>query len=183
MKRISIALIALSFCILPSSAQQLTRFAVVDLPKVYTVFYRDSKVVRDFEERSARVQSEIDRMSAEVQSLQAAKLDADAAGDHDRALRLETDLYKKSDFLREYYRVKTAELEDQKKKMSQSNSFLQQVYDEIKLVAESEGLWLELWANSSGSSSILWYSPTVDVTDKIIQNLPLYRAYARSSTI
>ena len=34
-------------------AQQLTRFAVVDLPKVYAAFFRDSRAVRDFEDRSA----------------------------------------------------------------------------------------------------------------------------------
>jgi Skp family chaperone for outer membrane proteins len=32
---------------LSAQAQQLTRFAVIDLPKLYTVFYQDSKVVRD----------------------------------------------------------------------------------------------------------------------------------------
>jgi len=169
LKRILIALASFILSILPLSAQQLTRFAVVDLPKVYTVFYRDSKAVRDFEERSARVQSEIDRMSAEIQSLQTAKLDADAARDQEKSLRLDTEIYKKSDFLREYYRVKTAELEDQRKKMTQSSSFLQQVYDEIKLVAESEGFSLVM--NLKESSSILWYSPTVDITEKVIQNL------------
>jgi outer membrane protein len=118
-------------------AQQLTRFAVVDLPKVYTAFFRDSRVVREFEERSARVQAEIDRMTAEIQRLRGTLVDAEAQGDEERALRLQNDIYKKSEFLREYYQVKTAELEDQKKRLSQSGSFMEQVYDEIRFIAES----------------------------------------------
>ena len=150
-------------------AQQLTRFAVVDLPKIYIAFFKDSKAVRDFEERSARVQADIDRMNAEIQALQKSKLDAVAAGDQQKALGLDSDIYKKTEYLKEYYRIKTAELEDQKKKLTQSSSFLQQVYDEIRIVAESDGYSMVL--NLKDSSGILWYSPTVDITDKVINNL------------
>jgi outer membrane protein len=150
-------------------AQQLTRFAVVDLPRVYTSFFRDSRAVREFEERSARTQAEIDRMTAEIQNLRNSQLDAEAQGDEAQALRLQNEVYRKSEFLREYYQVKTAELEDQKKKLSQSGSFLEQVYDEIRFIAESEGYSMVL--NLKESTGILWYSPTVDITDKLIQNL------------
>jgi outer membrane protein len=152
---------------LPS--QQLTRFAVVDLPKVYVAFFRDSRAVREFEDRSARVQAEIDRITAEVQSLKSRQLDAAARGDSEQAMRLENDLYRRSEFLKEYYKTKTAELEDQKKKLTQSGSFLDQVYDEIRFIAESEGYTMVL--NLKENSGILWFSPTVDITDKLIQNL------------
>ncbi|GHT63078.1 outer membrane protein [Spirochaetia bacterium] len=150
-------------------AQQLTRFAVVDLPKVYTAFFRDSRAVREFEERSARVQTEIDRMTAEIQRLRSSHLDAQARGDQTQALRLENEIYRKSEYLKEYFQVKTAELEDQKNKLTQSGSFLDQVYDEIRFIAESEGYSMVL--NLKEKNGILWYSPTVDITDKLIQNL------------
>jgi outer membrane protein len=60
-------------------------------------------------------------------------------------------------------------LEDQKKKLSQSSGFLEQVYDEIRFIAESEGYSMVL--NLKENTGILWYSPTVDITDKLIQNL------------
>ena len=151
------------------TAQQLTRFAVVDLPKVYVAFFRDSRAVRELEERSARVQSDIDRMSKEIQELRSKHADAVLEGDQSQSLRLESEINKKSDFLREYYSVKTAELEDQRKKLSQSGSFLEQVYGEIRYIAESEGYSMVL--NLKENTGILWYSPTVDITDKVIQNL------------
>ncbi|MCL2763081.1 MAG: OmpH family outer membrane protein [Treponema sp.] len=151
------------------SAQQLTRFAVVDLPKVYTAFFRDSRAVREFEERSARVQTEIEKMTREIQELQSRRADAVLEGDQSVALRLENEIYRKSEFLREYFTTKTAELEDQKKRLSQSSAFLEQVYGEIRFIAESEGYSMVL--NLKESTGILWYSPTVDITDKLIQNL------------
>ncbi|MDR1575933.1 MAG: OmpH family outer membrane protein [Treponema sp.] len=150
-------------------AQQLTRFAVVDIPRVYTAFFRDSRTVREFEEKSARIQSDIDRMTAEIQDLKSRQADAALRGDQGETSRLEGEVYRKSEFLKDYYRVKTAELEDQKNRLTQSSTFLDQVYDEIRYIAESEGYSMVL--NLKENKGILWYSPTVDITDKLIQNL------------
>ncbi|MDR0376913.1 MAG: OmpH family outer membrane protein [Spirochaetaceae bacterium] len=164
------ALICFLFVLLGRSmeAQQLTRFAVVDLPKVYSSFFRDSRAVREWEERSARIQADVDRMKEEIQSLQSAQLDASAAGDEARSLRLENDIFRKSEYLKEYFRIKTAELNDQKSKLAQSGTFLDQIYNEIRLIAESEGYSMVLNKENAG---ILWYSPTVDITEKLINNL------------
>jgi outer membrane protein len=161
----------LAACFLTTSlySQQLTRFAVVDLPKVYTAFFRDSRIVREFEERSAAVQSEIDKMTREIQELRSRRIDLVNQGDQAGALRLENEIYRKQEFLREYYTVKTAELEDQRKKLAQSDSFMEQVYAEIRSIAESEGYTMVL--NLKENTGIIWYSPTVDITDKVIQNL------------
>lgn len=168
-KKLGLLLALLYMAIMGASAQQLTRFAVVDLPKIYTAFFKDSQAVRDFEQRSARVQADIDKMSAEIQALQKSRLDAASAGDQEKVLSLDSEIYKKTEYLKEYYRIKTAELEDQKKKLTQSDTFLKQVYDEIRIVAESDGYSMVL--NLKESSGILWYSPTVDITDKVINNL------------
>jgi outer membrane protein len=168
-KRVLLFLVINAAACLGLSAQQLTRFAVVDLPKVYTAFFRDSRAVREFEERSARVQADVDRMTREIQDLKSKQADAALRGDQSESLRLESEIYRKSEALKDYYRIKTAELEDQKRRLSQSSTFLDQVYDEIRYIAESEGYSMVL--NLKESTGILWYSPTVDITDKLIQNL------------
>jgi outer membrane protein len=168
MKKIVLFLIA---CFLATSlySQQLTRFAVVDLPRVYAAYFRDSRIVREFEERSAAVQTEIDKMTREIQELRSRRADLVNQGDQAGALRLENEIYRKQEFLKEYYTVKTAELEDQRRKLAQSDSFLEQVYAEIRSIAEGEGYSMVL--NLKESTGIIWYSPTVDITDKVIQNL------------
>ena len=154
---------------LTAEAQQLTRFAVIDLPRVYMAFFRESRAVRDFEERSARVQADIDRMTNEIENLRIQRVNAQAQGNQEYALRLDSEITRRSDFLKEYYRTKTAELDSIKNRLTQSDVFLEQVYDEIRYVAESEGYSMVL--NLKENNSILWYSPTVDVTDKVIKNL------------
>ncbi|MDR3171157.1 MAG: OmpH family outer membrane protein [Treponema sp.] len=168
MKRVMVLVLVLGLGF-QAAAQQLTRFAVVDLSKVYIAFFRESRAVREFEERSSRVQVEIDRMTREIQELKNTQFSAETRGDRSEALRLENEAYRKSEYLKEYYRVKTAELTDQKNKLTQSGAFLEQVYDEIRVIAESEGYSMVL--NLKENTGILWYSPTVDITDKLIQNL------------
>jgi len=165
MKKTIFILIA---CFLTTSlySQQLTRVAVIDLPKVYSAFFRESRIVRDFEERSAAIQSEIDKMTREIQELRSKRIELVNQGDQAGALRLENEIYRKQEFLREYYTVKTAELEDQRRKLAQSDSFLEQVYGEIRSIAESEGYTIVL-----NPKETIWYSPAVDITDKVIQNL------------
>jgi outer membrane protein len=169
LNRVALVLLAAAAVRVSLPAQQLTRFAVVDLPRVYTAFFRDSRAVREFEERSARVQNDIDRMTKEIQDLKSRQADSVLRGDQNESARLESDIYRKSEFLRDYYQTKTAELEDQKRKLSQSNTFLDQVNDEIRYIAESEGYSMVI--NLKENRGILWFSPTVDITDKLIQNL------------
>ena len=69
----------------------------------------------------------------------------------------------------EYYRTKTSELESMRNRLTQSSSFHEQVYDEIRFVAEREGFSMVL--NLQDNNGILWYSHTVDITDRLIQSL------------
>jgi outer membrane protein len=166
-KRILIFLVLNVSCIL--YAQQLTRFAVVDMPKVYTAFFRDSQAVRRFEEKSSKVQTDIDKMTKEIQELKSRHADALLKDDQTEVLRLDNLIYRRSEYLREFYQTKTAELENEKRRLMQSGSFLNQVYDEIRYIAESEGYSMVI--DLKQNPSIIWYSTTVDITDKLIANL------------
>jgi len=150
-------------------SQQLTRFAVVDLPKVYVAFFRDSRPVREFEERSARVQNEFDRRTRELTELKGRHSEAVLRGDQAEANRLDAQVYRMSEAIIDYYQTQMAILDDQKKRLTQSGAFLDQVNDEIRYIAESEGYSIVL--NLSDNKGILWFSPTVDITEKLIQNL------------
>ncbi|MCL2271572.1 MAG: OmpH family outer membrane protein [Treponema sp.] len=150
-------------------SQQLTRFAVVDLSKVYVAFFRDSRPVREFEERSARVQNEVDRRTREILELRGRHSEAVLRGDQTEANRLEGQIYRMSEALGDYYQTQTAILEEQKRRLTQSGAFLDQVNDEIRYIAESEGYSAVL--NLSDNKGIIWFSPTVDITERLIQNL------------
>ena len=166
-KRIFIFILIIVSSFLYAQQQQLTRVAVVDMPKVYTAYFKDSRAVRQFEEKAAKVQSDIDKQTKEIQDLKSRHADALLRDDQSEVLRLDNLIYRKSEYLREFYQTRTAELENEKKKLMQSGSFLDQVYDEIRYIAESEGYSMVIEKNNN----ILWYSNTIDITDKLITNL------------
>ena len=169
MKKLCLLVIACFGIGMAAEAQQITRFAVVDLPQVYMAFFRESRAVREFEERSARVQAEIDRMTGEIQTLRINMVNAHAQGNQEQALRLEAEVNRRSDFLREFHRTQTAALEAQRVRLTQDDAFLGQVYDQIRFIAESEGFSMVL--NLHDNNGIVWFSPTVDITDRLIRNL------------
>jgi outer membrane protein len=151
-----------------TGAQQLTRFAVIDLDKVNVAFFKDSQAYRDFETQTAKVNRDIEQMTKEINGLKSAMYEAESKGDRDLALRLNSEAYKKSEFLKEYHRVKSAELADQKSRLNQSDSFWKRINDEIRFIAESEGYTMVLNAKDP---NIRWYSVSIDITDKVINNL------------
>ena len=169
MKRPVFALIFALGALASLPAQQLTRFAVVDLARVYSAFFLQSGPVRQLEADAASIQAEINRMSQEIQQLQSARLNAIAAGNQSQALQLENDIRGRTEFLREFHTVRTAELESRRRALAQADEFLGQVYSEIRAVAESEGFTMVL--DLGTTPGIVWFSPIVDITDRLIQRL------------
>ena len=150
-------------------SQQITRFAVVDLNRVYTAFFRESRAVREYEERVARFQSDVERMTREIQTLRSRHADAISSDNQTEMIRLETQINRRTENLREFHEARSAELETQRRNLMQSASFLNQVQDEIRFIAESEGLSMIM--NLKDNPNIIWFSPTIDITDRLIQSL------------
>jgi outer membrane protein len=168
MKKIVFAVLAALCAAAYAPAQQLTRFAVVDLARVHSVFFLESGPARQLEQDSAAVQAEINRMSAEIQALQSARIAAVTAGEQMQALQLEEQIRARTEFLREFHAVRTAELESRRRTLIQSDDFLGQIYSEIRFVAERDGFTMVLDINTPG---ILWFSPIIDITNALIQSL------------
>lgn len=156
-----------------AQAQQITRVAVVDLAKVYLTYSRDSAAVRKLEEDKLKVQAEIDRMSNEIKQLQVRRAEAIARSDQAEILRMDQELYRRAQYLSDYFKAKQTELEDRARRLMESSDFSQLAYRTIQGIAEAEGFSVILSSHSTGSvtSTIIWYSPAVDITDKVIQAL------------
>ncbi len=168
-KKITALCISALLCISLATAQQITRFAVVDTARIYSTFFRDSRAVRDFESKRTQYRTEMDRMAEEIKNLRQQKVDLEASGDTTRAMRLEAEIQSKTSFLVEYSKARNAELDTLRSRLTTDDQFYSMLYDEIRRVAESDGYSAVLSVQEG--SAIFWYSPTVDITDKIIRNL------------
>lgn len=152
-------------------AQQITRFGVVDTSRVYAAYFRNSAPVRNYENKKADFQNEINKRTDEIQKLQRQKLDYQNNGDDSAALRVEAEIAKKTDNLTQYTNAKNIELESLKTSLQNSDAFYRKLYSTIERVAEHEGFSMIL--SLQQANAILWYSSSVDVTDKVISELGL----------
>ena len=96
-------------------------------------------------------------------------IDLKEKGDEAGALKVESEITKKADYLAEFANAKNTELESIKRRIEKSDSFYSSLYDVIGRIAESEGYSMIL--SLQQANSILWYSPSVDITDKVINGL------------
>ena len=149
--------------------QNVTKVGVIDTARVYQTYFRDSAGIRNYETKRTEFQAEVDKRTAELKELQQKKIDYEKSGKEKEALKVEADIINKSEFLTEYTRVKQIELESLKKQLADSDAFYDTLYTVIENVAESEGLSIIL--SLQQANGILWFSPSVDITDKVIDRL------------
>ena len=168
-KRIFFFVLFFVSCFAVVYSQQITKFAVVDLNKVYTTFFADSRAVREWNERSANVQREIENRTKAIQDLRTRHANAIQQDNQAEVTRLETEINRRTENLRDYAQARIAELERERTRLTQSESFLTQVNDAIRWIAESEGYSMVL--NLNNNTAIIWYSQSVDITEKVIQRL------------
>lgn len=169
-KKVVISLFISVFSLVCLFAQQdVTKFGVIDTSRVYTTYFRNSSGVRNYESKRTEFQTEINKRTEELKKLQQQKVDYQKSGNETAALRVEAEITKKSDYLTEYTSTKNVELESLKKNLESSDSFYSSLYSVIERIAEQEGYSMIL--SLQQANSILWYSPSVDITDKVISAL------------
>ena len=172
MKKYFIATAFLFTMIISNSfAQQITKFGVVDTEKVYNAYFRNSAPIRNFEKKKAEFQAEINKRTDELRSLQQKKLEYENEGKEAQALKVESEITKKKEYLTEYTNAKNVELETLQRSLQTSDEFYKKLYNTLSRIAESGGYSMIL--SLQDSNSILWYSSSVDITSQVISELGL----------
>lgn len=155
-------------CLYSQQKNQITKFAVVDTQRVYNTFKQNSGLIRDYEDKKSRYQREIQSFSDEIIELKKQKAKAQKNGDSDAVANLTEEINAKTRFLTEFSKAKNDELASIKANLN-NNKFYQSLYAVIKKIAMKEGYSMVLSLQNEGA--ILWYSPTVDITQSVIVEL------------
>ena len=169
MKKILAFLFVMFFSAAVYAQMDITKIGVIDTSRVYTTYFRDSAAVRNYENMKLEFQAEVDKTTAELKELELKKTQFVKLGDELSALKLETEITKKTDYLIEYTRSKNAELDAMKNRLADSDDFYKSLYNIIERIAEAGGYSLIL--SLQQANAILWYSQSVDVTDQVINSL------------
>ncbi len=168
-KKIIGILFCFSFLAMGLTAQQITRFAVVNTELIFDTFRRDSKAARDYEDKQEKYKAEIKKLSNEIIRLRQRKVDAAAAGKDQYVKKYEEKIKSKTAFLLEFTKACNDELEILKENLMNDDEFYKTLYAAIEKIAETEGYTMVLSLHDN--SGILWFSPTVDITELVIQEL------------
>jgi len=155
----------------PLFADQITRVGILDIDKVYAIYFRESRAVKEFQQKRVEVMRDINRIDEEILELENRKLEADSRADANEALRLNNEIFKKRQYRDDFRRIKMEQLRRMSEKLYQSDEFLDEVLQAIQFVAESEGFSLILNAGGQSSQMFLFYTKEIDVTEKVIQEL------------
>lgn len=151
------------------SQQHITNFGIVDTARVYEKFFSSSSAMRTYEKKKEEFQAEIAKRTDDLRAMQQKKLDYENIGDYDMASQTEKTIARKTENLKEFTTQKNNELATLKKSLVNKDEFYSNLSRTIKKVAENEGLSMVL--SLQQSTAILWYSPSVDITDKVISAL------------
>jgi len=154
-----------------AQTQQITRIAVIDMQKIYLTYYSDSSAVRNFEAEKQKVQDQIQKLSDEIKELQKKKLQLQTDGKTAEAAALDGEIAKKAQYLSDFIRIKKAELDEKAQKLMNTDDFMNRLYKTVQQVAESEGfsIVLDIRGINQVTSNIIWFTPLIDITDKVIQ--------------
>jgi len=149
--------------------QSLTRIAVIDMQRVYNEFFLESQAARDFGQRFAAVQAEVNRMTAEINELRSRYNIAVSNLNYAEAERLTVEINRYQEYVRNYTQTHNAQFDIERRNLSYDR-FLNQMHDEIRYIAESEGYTYVFDKNTDG---LLWFSTSasVDLTDRLLQSL------------
>ena len=169
MKRFVFLIVLSVLCMGFLYGQQLTRVGLVDLQRVYTTFYSQSREVREFNEKRAAFEREIANQSNAIRTLQQRRADAIQRNDQAEVTRLEREINTLSENLRNFHATRTEQLENESRNLTRSESFLNTVNQAVRFVAESEGYTLIF--DSKATPGILWNSQMIDITDTVIRRL------------
>jgi outer membrane protein len=152
-------------------AEQITRIGIIDIEKIYSVYFRESQAVRELNDQRATVVKEVQRIDQQIQELESRKLEADARADSSESLQLDQEIFRRKQYLEDYKRVKNQQLRKLAEGLYQSDKFLDELTDAIQFVAESEGFSIIMNNSSQYRQFYFYYTKEIDITEKVIQEL------------
>jgi outer membrane protein len=172
MKKVALGvLVLLASAAMQLAAEQITRVGILDVEKVYAIYFRESKAVKELQQMRGEVLREINRIDEEILGLEAQKLDAESRGEGEAALKLDNEIFKKKQYREDYRRIKMEQIRQRSETLYKSDEFLDELLQAIEYVAESEGFSLVLNSSGQFSQFFFFYTKEVDITEKVIQEL------------
>ncbi len=168
-KRIIILATAiLVFSVFSVSAEQLSKIGIVNFSRIVEDYFAESSAWREIDAMREKYNTGRDEILDDINDLKMEKLEAQNNNDSTKALKLDNEIYKKQEYLKEFHSVWQNRINSKIQGVSQSSTFTAEILDAITYIAESEGYSMIM---RTQDPDILWYNHEIDVTDKVLERL------------
>ncbi len=151
-------------------SQQITRMAVVDYSRLLSVYYQDSRKIKEVNDFENEIMEELASIQDEISDLEEKKIDAERNGDQESVLSFDEMIDQKKKYQQDYLRIKKTQLNNMKEKYASSLSMTTEIYDAIVYVSQSEGYSFVM---KKSDPDLVWWSPDVDITDAVLNRLSI----------
>ena len=151
-------------------SQQITRMAVVDYSRLLSVYYQDSRKIKEVNDFENEIMEELASIQDEISDLEEKKIDAERNGDQESVLSFDEMIDQKKKYQQDYLRIKKTQLNNMKEKYASSLSMTTEIYDAIVYVSQSEGFSFVM---KKSDPDLVWWSPDVDITDAVLNRLSI----------
>ena len=169
MKRLILMVLLFGVFLFSLSAQAaITRFAVVDINRIVSIYTAQMPEFKAFTEKRDKVQAEIESQTKELQELNAKLAEAQENGNKTQIKNLENQIRTKTQALQTYVKNNMAELEKEREQLMKNEVLMRQITAVVRAVAESEGVSVVL---NRDDSAMVWFSPSVDITNKVLERM------------
>jgi outer membrane protein len=103
-----------------------------------------------------------------IEELKLKKLEAEKNGRELEILRIEDEIYKKQEYLKEFHSIWQNRINKKIQDVYQSSSFTAEILSAITYIAETEGYSL---ITRTQDPDILWYNREIDITELVLERL------------
>lgn len=169
-KRIGVAVAAILLAVVgPAVAEQLTTIAAFDMDQVLLSFYSDSAAIREYRTAEESYLLAFTAAQADLQELRARRATALDRNNNAQARNLANDILAQEEYLldlQERWYSQQGELLAE----LQGEEFFNRLYEVVQYVAEDNGYTMVVDISHAGSD-VFWYSPAIDVTEDVVQEL------------
>jgi len=168
MKRFAAVLVLLGGVLFSLSAQQsITRFAVVDMNKIFLALNPERD--KSYNEKKEKAEAELAKMTEELLELNKKLEEAIEANEKSTVIRtLENQAKAKYQALQLYAKNSKDELDKELAKMKPDDALIKRLNAVLREVAEREGYSIVLSKDAPG---IMWYSGHIEITNLVITRL------------
>ncbi len=167
-KRIFLLTLIITVSVFSLSAEQLSKIGIVNFSRIVEDYFAESSAWREIDAMREKYNEGRDEILEEINELKMKKLQADNNDDKIKSLKLDDEIYKKQEYLKEFHSVWQNRINNKTQGVYKSSTFTAEILDAIQYIAESEGYSMIM---RTQDPNILWYNHEIDVTELVLERL------------